>query len=131
MEIEAVGLTVELVPAQFEPSETFVDRIERSLRVPFDVRIVDAENDDTALVAGIKPVEDECSSAPDMKVTCGRRRKADSYHAQNFKNTSGNLELPIIDVKRQALRLCHRKPSKAMREKQTSRIRPGMPISFL
>ena len=35
MEIEAVGLTVELVPAYFEPLETFIDGIERGLRVSF------------------------------------------------------------------------------------------------
>jgi len=85
MEIEAVGLTVELVPTQFEPLETFVDGIERGLRVSFGVRIVDAENDGAALVASMQPIEDECSSAPYMKVTCGRGRKADACHAQNFK----------------------------------------------
>jgi hypothetical protein len=65
--------------------ETFIDGIERGLRVSFDVGIVDAENDGAALVASMKPIEDECSSAPYMKVTCGRGRKADACHAQNFK----------------------------------------------
>jgi hypothetical protein len=85
MEIEAVGLTIELVPAKFKPLETFVDGIERGLRVPFDVRVVDAENYNAALAASMKPIEDECSSAPDMKVTSGRGRKADACHTQNIQ----------------------------------------------
>jgi len=80
-------LTVQLVPAQFEPLETFVDGIERGLRVPFDVSVVDAENYDTALPASIKPIENECSSAPDVKVTGGRGRKADARHTQNLKDS--------------------------------------------
>ena len=82
MEIEAVGLAVELVPAQFEPLETFVNGIERGLRVPFDVRIVDAQNDDAAVVARIEPVENKRASAADVKVTCRRGRKADACHAK-------------------------------------------------
>ncbi len=86
MEIEAVGLTVELIPAEFEPFKAFMDGIEKGLRVSFEVRIVDAENDDaTTLVASVKPIKNECSSTPYMKVTRGRRRKADAYHAQNSK----------------------------------------------
>jgi hypothetical protein len=65
--------------------KTFVDGIERGLRVPFDVSIVDAENYDTALVASMKPIEDEGSSAPDVKVTGGRGCKTDACHAQNSK----------------------------------------------
>ena len=67
-----------------EPFETFVDGIKRGLRVPFDVRIVNAENYDTTLVAGMKPIEDECSSAPDMKVSSGRGRKADACHNSEY-----------------------------------------------
>ena len=62
-----------------------MDGIERGLRVSLDVRIVDAENNGTALVASVKPIEDKCSSAPYMKVACGRGRKADTCHAQNSK----------------------------------------------
>jgi hypothetical protein len=51
----------------------------------FGIRIVDAENDGAALVASVKPIEDECSSAPYMKVSCGRGGKADACHAQNSK----------------------------------------------
>ena len=36
----------------------------------------------------MKPIEDECSSAPYMKVPSGRGRKADACHAQNTKNSS-------------------------------------------
>src|SRR5260370_6959123 len=60
-----------------------MDGIERGLRVWFDVSIVDAENDGAALVARMKPIEDECSSAPYMKVTCGRGGKADACHVQD------------------------------------------------
>ena len=84
MEIQAVGLTVELVPAQLEPLETFVNGIERGLRVPFDVRIIDAQNDDAAMVARIQPIEDESSSAANVKVTCGRGRKTDACHDSNL-----------------------------------------------
>jgi len=65
-----------------EPLETFIDGIEGGLCVSFDVGIVDAENDGTALMASMKPIEDERSSAPYMEVTCGRWRKADAYHGE-------------------------------------------------
>src|SRR5256885_723915 len=35
----------------------------------------------------MQPIENECSSAPDMKVTCGRGRKADACHAQNLQDS--------------------------------------------
>src|SRR5438477_131403 len=35
----------------------------------------------------MKPIEDKCSSAPDMKVTCGRGGKADACHAQNLQDS--------------------------------------------
>jgi hypothetical protein len=85
MQIKPFGLAVELVPAQFEPFQTFVDRIQRGLRVPLDIGIVDAEHDHAAPVAGMKPIEQKCSSAPDMKVASGRGRKADTCHTQNIQ----------------------------------------------
>src|SRR4051812_20707194 len=53
MQIEAIGLTVELIPTQLEPFEPFVNRIERGLRVPFDVRVIDAQNDRTGVLARV------------------------------------------------------------------------------
>ena len=44
MQIEAVGLAVEFIPAEVEPVEPFVDGIQRRLRVPLDVGIVDAQD---------------------------------------------------------------------------------------
>ena len=64
MKIEAVGLTVELVPAELEPFETFIDGIERGLRVPFDIGVIDAQNHHTAMVASIEPIEDKCAAPP-------------------------------------------------------------------
>ena len=84
MEIKAVGLTVELIPAELEPMEAFVDGIERSLGVPFDIRIVDAEDHRTAMAASIEPIENKGARATYMKVTCGRGRKADTYHTKNL-----------------------------------------------
>jgi hypothetical protein len=80
MEVEPIGLTVQFVPAELEPAETFVDRIERGRRVPFDVGIIDAENHYTALVARIEPIEDERASAAYVKVAGGRGRKSDTCH---------------------------------------------------
>ena len=82
MQSEAVGLTVELVPAELEPFETFVDGIERDLGVPFDVSIVDAKNYRAAVVASVEPVEDESSRAPNVKVPGRRRRKTDACHTK-------------------------------------------------
>ena len=86
MKIDAVGLTVELIPAELEPLETFVDGIERNLGVPFDVSIIDAQNYYAALVAGIEPIKDECSSAAYVKVAGRRRRKAHTCHTWSSKN---------------------------------------------
>jgi hypothetical protein len=82
VESDAVRLTIKLVPAEFEPLETFVDGIERDLRVPFEVSIVDAKNYRAAMVASVEPVEDESSRAPYVKVPSRRRRKTDACHTK-------------------------------------------------
>ena len=84
MRIETVGLTVDLIPAEFKPMEAFVDGIERSLGVPFDIRIVDAKNHRTAMAASIEPIEDKGARAADVKITCRRGRKTDTYHAKSL-----------------------------------------------
>src|ERR1700751_4542650 len=82
MESDTVRLTVKLVPAELEPLETFVDGIERDLSIPFEVSIVDAKNYRAAVVASVKPVEDESSRAPYVKVPGRRRRKTDACHTK-------------------------------------------------
>jgi hypothetical protein len=87
MESNAVGLTVEFIPAELEPLETFVDGIERNLGVPFDVSIIDAKNDHATMVASIEPIEDEGSRAAYVKVTGRRRRKTDACHTKSLENS--------------------------------------------
>ena len=78
MQIQAIGLAVELVPSQIEPVQAFEDGIERGLRVALDIRIVDAQDHGAAVVAGIQPIENERSRAADVKIARRRGRKADS-----------------------------------------------------
>jgi hypothetical protein len=85
MQIQPVGLPIEVVPSEFQPIETFIDRIERHLRVPLNVGIIDAQNNCAALMAGIEPVEDEGSSAAYVKVARGRWRKAHACHTSSSK----------------------------------------------
>ena len=59
-------------------------RLEMPLRVPFNIRIVDAKDDHAALVARIEPVENKGSSAAYVEVTGRRGRKADTCHTQTF-----------------------------------------------
>ena len=82
MQRDAVRLTVELVPAEFQPIEAFMDGIERNLSVPLKVGVVDAQNYCAAMVASIEPIEDEGSRAADVKVTGGRRRKTHACHTK-------------------------------------------------
>jgi hypothetical protein len=59
-------LAVLLIPAQIEPAEAFEDGLQRRFGVPFDIGIVDAQNHGATVVAGIEPVENESTRAPDV-----------------------------------------------------------------
>jgi hypothetical protein len=75
---QPLGLAILFVPTQIEPAQPVEDGIERRLRVAFDVGIVDAQDHRAAIVARVKPVEDERARAADMEKAGGGRREANS-----------------------------------------------------
>jgi len=77
---QALGLPVFFIPAQVEPSQAFEDRGERGLGVALHVGVVDAQDHDTAVMAGVEPVKDEGARASYVQKARGRRRKANSEH---------------------------------------------------
>ena len=80
VQVEAVGLPVQLVPAEVEPPQAFEDGIERRFGIALDIGVVDAQDHRALIVAGIEPVEDESARAADVQISRGRGRKADSKH---------------------------------------------------
>ena len=83
MQIEALALAVEFIPAELEPVEAVEDGIERLLGVAFDIGIVDAEDHRSGVVAGVQPIEDKGPGAADVEVSGRRRGETHSEHG-NF-----------------------------------------------
>ena len=78
VEGQALGLLVQLIPAQVEPAQPFEDGVQRRLGVALDIGIVDAQDHDAAVAAGEEPVKDEGTRAPDVQKARGRGRKTNS-----------------------------------------------------
>ena len=91
MQLAALGLPVEFVPAQIQPLQPLVDRIERFLGIPLDVGVVDAQDHSAAVAAGIQPVKNERPGAANVEIPRGRRGKADSKHQSFQDNSRGNV----------------------------------------
>src|SRR5438552_17016246 len=73
MKIQALGLFVLFVPVETEPLQAFEDRGEGGVGIAFDVRVVDAEDHGSVIVAGVEPIEDEGAGAADVEESGGRR----------------------------------------------------------
>ncbi len=80
VQVEAVRLTIMLVPAEAEPLEAFVDGLEGRLGVALQIGVIDAEDHRAAMAAGVQPVEDKRAGAADVQIACRRRRKPYSEH---------------------------------------------------
>ncbi len=78
MKIQALGLFVLFVPVETEPLQAFEDRGEGGVGIAFDVRVVDAEDHGSFIVAGVEPIEDEGAGAADVEESGGRRGEADA-----------------------------------------------------
>src|SRR5437879_12964066 len=77
MKIQALGLFVLFVPVETEPLQAFEDRGEGGVGIAFDVRVVDAEDHGSVIVAGVEAIEDEGAGAADVEESGGRRGEAD------------------------------------------------------
>src|SRR5207253_3320748 len=77
MKIQALGLFVLFVPVETEPLQAFEDRGEGGVGIAFDVRVVDAEDHGSVIVAGVEPIEDEGAGAAGVEEYGGRRGEAD------------------------------------------------------
>jgi len=64
-----------LVPAEAEPREAVVDDVEERLGVALLVRVLDAQDEDAAGVAGVKPVEQRRAGAADVEEPGGTGAK--------------------------------------------------------
>src|ERR1700683_4227297 len=80
VQLEPIGLAVFLVPAQIEPAEPIEDGVKRDLCIAFDIGVVDAQNHGSPEAPGEEPVENEGPGAADVKISGGRRSKADTQH---------------------------------------------------
>ena len=80
MQIEPLGLAIQLVPPKIEPLQPVEDGIERSLRIAFDVGIVNAQHHGAAVVARVQPVEDEGACTADVQIPRWRGGETDSKH---------------------------------------------------
>src|ERR1700722_4384053 len=80
MEAETLRLLVFLIPTEIEPAQTFKNRVDRGVRIALDIRVIEAENHGSTVVAGVEPVEDESPGAADMQKTSGRWRESNAKH---------------------------------------------------
>ncbi len=65
-----------------EPAEAFKDGLDAGFSVALDVSVVEAEDESSAGVAGIEPIEDKSARAAYVEVAGGRRGKTDAGSAQ-------------------------------------------------
>ena len=88
VEIEALRLAIRsqraahldaLVPVETHPAEVLQDFRLRLPGGPFEVGVLDAEQEDAALAPGEQPVEQRRSSVADVQMAGGRRGEADSH----------------------------------------------------
>jgi hypothetical protein len=67
-----------LVPVHPEPVQALVDQVEEGLAVARLIRVLDAQDERAAGVAGIKPVEQRRAGAADVEEARGTGREADT-----------------------------------------------------
>src|SRR5580698_11479767 len=63
MQLNSVGLTIELVEAEIEPLQAVENGIDRRLGVAIDIRIIDVQHHRATITPRVEPVENEGSSA--------------------------------------------------------------------
>src|SRR5437773_303909 len=71
MQSEAFGLFVFFVPAQVQPLQSFKDRLHRGFRIPLHVRVVEAQDHCSAVVARVKPVKNEGTRTSNVEKSRG------------------------------------------------------------
>ena len=79
MKVEALGLAIVLVPAEIEPIQPLINRVERNVGVALDIRVIDSKNNRPAIVPRVQPIEYESTGATDVEVTGRGRREANSH----------------------------------------------------
>ena len=80
--VQPLGLPVAgcrrpLVPVEVEPAQRLEDRLDRLLRRPVPVGVLDAEDEDAAVMPGEEPVEEGGARAPHVEVAGRARRESD------------------------------------------------------
>ena len=78
VQFQTLGLLIFFVPVQPEPFQALKDGLHRRLGIALDVGVVEAENHGSAVMAGIKPVENEGPGAANVEKPGRRRGKTDS-----------------------------------------------------
>src|ERR1700728_4211437 len=80
MQMEALRLAVEFVPAECEPIQPFVDGVERGFGVALDIGVVDAQHQCAAVLANIEPIKDEGARAANVQIASWGGRKTSPNH---------------------------------------------------
>src|SRR5262249_49074573 len=80
------------VPVEAEPAEAVEDRLQRLRHVTLLIRVVDTENELTAVLAGVEPVEQGGANAADVEETGWTGSKACADHEADC--TDGADEAP-------------------------------------
>src|ERR1700722_9872497 len=78
VQIEAFRLLVLFVPGETQPAQSFEDRLNAGLSVALDIGVIETQDHGSMVVAGIKPIENERTSAAYVEKTSGRRRKTNA-----------------------------------------------------
>src|SRR5262245_58495712 len=85
------------VPIEPEPGQAIEDGVDRRLRRPFAIGVLDPQQHFAAAPAGIEPVEERRSRPTDVQEARGRRRKTRDDrlgHCRRFDNKSKRVKSP-------------------------------------
>src|SRR5579863_9390802 len=80
VQLDALGLMIQLVPAEIQPFQAIENGIDRGFGVAIDIGVINTEDQRAVVVTSVEPVEDESSGAADVQQTGWGRGEADARH---------------------------------------------------
>src|SRR5579863_3496794 len=80
VQLDALGLMIQLVPAEIQPFQAIENGIDRGFGVAIDIGVINTEEQRAVVVTSVEPVEDERSGAADVQQTGWGRGEADARH---------------------------------------------------
>src|SRR5579863_8640960 len=95
VQLDALGLMIQLVPAEIQPFQAIENGIDRGFGVAIDIGVINTEEQRAVVVTSVEPVEDERSGAADVQQTGWGRGEADARHqVQEYRIQESEFRRP-------------------------------------